>query len=199
MASLERALSDRFDNALVFAHRIHRQQARKGTQIPYIAHVLGVAAIVMEYGGDENEAIAALLHDAIEDAPADVGADDVRRAIGEQFGNAVLAIVEHCTDTDVQPKPPWRERKAAYVASLEHAPDAALRVSAADKLHNVRALIREYRAVGDPLWLRFNPDAGQQGTLGYYRALVRVFTRRMPGALADDLERAVTELEQIVR
>src|SRR5688572_17027721 len=137
MNTLKVPLSGRFDAALDLAHQVHRIQARKGTQVPYVAHVLGVATIVLEYGGDENEAIAALLHDAIEDAPADTGAAGVRAAILEQFGDEVLSLVEHCTDTDLQPKPPWPARKAAYVASLEHAPKGALRVSAADKLHNV--------------------------------------------------------------
>jgi (p)ppGpp synthase/HD superfamily hydrolase len=197
MPTLDTPLTDRFDRAVELAHRVHRQQARKGTQIPYLAHVLGVAAIVLEYGGNEDEAIAALLHDTIEDAPPDFPAAKVRSEIRAAFGDVVLAIVEHCTDTDVQPKPPWRARKAQYLAALEHAPEIALRVSAADKLHNVRALIRDYRSHGELLWNRFNPEAGKPGTLGYYRALVEVFKRRMPGPLADDLERELVELERL--
>ena len=197
MTTLEAPLTIRFDSAFMLAHRIHRGQARKGSQIPYIAHVMGVAALVLEYGGNETEAIAALLHDAIEDAPADMGAQGVRREIGDTFGEEVLAIVEHCTDTDVQPKPPWQERKAAYVAAVQHAPLFALRVSAADKFHNVRSLIRDYRSVGEKLWARFNPEAGKSGTLWYYRSLADVFKDRMPGPLADDLDRAVSTLEAL--
>lgn len=197
MATLEAPLSARFDAAFMLAHRIHRPQARKGSQIPYIAHVMGVAALVLEYGGNETEAIAALLHDAIEDAPADMGAQVVRREIRNAFGEEVLAIVEHCTDTDVQPKPPWRARKSAYVAAVEHAPTPALRVSAADKFHNVQSLIRDYRSFGDELWVRFNPEAGMSGTLWYYRSLAELFKNRMPGSLADDLDRAVDTLEAL--
>jgi (p)ppGpp synthase/HD superfamily hydrolase len=197
MATLETPLSARFDAALVFAHRIHRHQARKGTTVPYVAHVLGVAAIVLEYGGGENEAIAALLHDAIEDAPPELGPHEVRRMIDGQFGAGVLSIVEHCTDTDEQPKPSWPARKRAYLASLEDAPSDALRVSAADKLHNVRALIRDYRALGDALWERFNPEAGKVRTLDYYRALAGVFARRNPGPLSNDLAAAVAELWRV--
>jgi (p)ppGpp synthase/HD superfamily hydrolase len=197
MPTLDTPLTDRFDRAVELAHRIHRQQARKGTQIPYLAHVLGVAGIVLEYGGNEDEAIAALLHDTIEDAPPDFPAAKVRSEIRAAFGDLVLTIVEHCTDTDVQPKPPWRARKAEYLAALEHAPAIALRVSAADKLHNVRALIRDYRSNGELLWQRFNPEAGKSGTLGYYRALVDVFKRRMPGPLTDDLERELIALEHL--
>jgi (p)ppGpp synthase/HD superfamily hydrolase len=197
MADRQKSLSNRIDFAFALAHRIHRQQARKGTEIPYLAHLLGVTAIVLEYGGDENEAIAALLHDAIEDAPPEIGVQKVRDEIRQQFGDDVLEIVEHCTDTDVQPKPPWRARKAAYVAAIEHAPAMALRVSAADKLHNVQSLIRDYRSVGDELWPRFNPEAGKAGILWYYRALANVFNVRMPGALADDLDRAVRVFEEL--
>ena len=197
MAELRTQLSNRVVIALDLAHRIHRKQARKGTQIPYIAHLLGVAAIVLEDGGSEDEAIAALLHDGIEDAPPEMGVAQVRREIRDNFGNDVLDIVEHCTDTDVQPKPPWPARKAAYVAALADAPVSALRVSAADKLHNVRSLIRDYRAVGDALWSRFNPEAGKAGTLGYYQRLAEVFKQRIPGPLSDDLARDVHTLEAL--
>ena len=198
MPVLHKPLSNSFVNAVDLAHQIHLRQPRKGTQVPYLAHVMGVAAMVLEYGGSETEAIAALLHDAIEDAPAGMTVQQVRGDIRARFGDEVLSIVEHCTDTDVQPKPPWGARKAAYLASLEHPPAAALRVSAADKLHNIQALIRDYRALGDDLWARFNPEAGMAGTLGYYRGLVEVFKRRLPGPLSDDLERAFDTLANLV-
>jgi (p)ppGpp synthase/HD superfamily hydrolase len=197
MPDLQRPLSERFDEALAFAHRVHRRQARKGTQIPYFAHVIGVASLVLEYGGSEDEAIGALLHDTLEDAPDDLPPDDVRAIIAGRFGDMVLEIVEHCTDTDVKPKPPWRERKLRYIAAAEHAPLPAMKVSAADKLHNLRALIRDYRLVGDALWDRFNPEAGRSGTLGYQRALAELYRRRMPGPLADELTRALVEIEEL--
>jgi GTP pyrophosphokinase len=198
MATLRRPLSDRFDAALLFAHRVHRGHARKGTepQVPYIAHILGVAGLVLEYGGTETQAIAALLHDAIEDAPEELGAGDVRRIIADDFGREVLTIVEHCTDTDEQPKPTWVERKKRYVEGVASAPEEALLVSAADKLHNVRALLRDYRQQGEALWSRFNKDAGRTGTLGYYRALVSAFSPRLRNPIVADLDRELTTLER---
>lgn len=188
-------LGPRFDAALVLAHRIHRTQVHKGSGIPYIAHVLGVAAIVLEYGGDEDAAIAGLLHDTLEDAPKGVSVDYLREVITRDFGPKVLAIVEHCTDTDVQPKPPWRERKMRYLAHLAGATQDALLVSAADKLHNAQALLRDYRACGEKLWDRFNKEAGRAGTLGYYRALADTFTPRLQNPIAQDLARAVSAFE----
>jgi (p)ppGpp synthase/HD superfamily hydrolase len=197
MARLDRPLSARFDDALALAHRVHQRQARKGTQVPYIAHVLGVASLVLEYDGNETEATAALLHDALEDAPDDLPAHRVREIILVRFGREVLDIVEECSDTTERPKPPWRERKARYLAAAEHASESAMTVSAADKLHNLRSLIRDYRRHGETLWDRFNPEAGRSLTLGYHRALVTVYQRRLPGALADDLDRAMTELASL--
>ena len=193
---LDHPLSDRFEAALVAAHGIHRLQSRKGTQVPYVAHILGVASLVLEYGGNEAQAVAALLHDAIEDAPEEMGPEWVRRTIRFEFGADVLAIVEHCTDTDVTPKPPWLERKKAYVARVATTPPDALLVSAADKLHNVRALVRDYRAIGESLWPRFNPDAGRAGVLGYYRALVTVLMPRLQNPIVADLDRELTILER---
>jgi (p)ppGpp synthase/HD superfamily hydrolase len=190
-------LSERFDAALALAHQVHRRQMRKGSQVPYIGHLLGVASIVIEYGGNETEAIAALLHDALEDAPDDLGVERVRAMIAEQFGLDVLAIVEHCSDTTEQPKPPWPARKRRYIAAAEHAPRPALFVSAADKLHNVCALMRDYRREGDALWIRLNAEAGKARTVGYYRALADLYLRRLPGPLADDLARFVHEFEEI--
>lgn len=197
MASLDQPLSNRFDDALALAHRVHRRQARKGTQVPYIAHVLGVASLVLEYEGTETEAIGALLHDSLEDAPQDFPVHRIREIILVRFGRDVLDIVEHCSDTTEQPKPPWRERKARYIAAAEHTPPSAMKVSAADKLHNLRALVRDYRREGNALWARFNPEAGQSGTLGYHRALVEICQRRLPGPLTDDLDRAMSELEAL--
>jgi GTP pyrophosphokinase len=201
-------LGPRFSEALVFAADIHRQQLRKGTQIPYVAHVIGVASIVLEYGADENEAIGALLHDAIEDAPAALGADKanvVRGWIKLKFGDGVLEIVEGCTDTDEDPKPPWRARKERYVDRIAHEPASVLLVSMSDKLHNASALVRDYRVARETLWDRFNPEAGRDGTLGYYRGLVTAYNSRINavqegrlGALVEELDREVTALENLV-
>src|SRR5437588_8327976 len=130
-------LSTRFEEALVFATQLHREQTRKGTRIPYIAHLLGVTSIVLEHGGNEDEAIAALLHDAIEDQ----GGASTREEIRRQFGDRVVEIVDGCTDTDVMPKPPWRARKEAYLAHIIEATPSVRLVSAADKLHNARAIL----------------------------------------------------------
>lgn len=176
--------------ATALAVEIHAAQLRKGTRIPYVAHLLAVAAIVLEHGGDEDQACAALLHDAVEDGGAHWEA-----VIRDRFGPRVAAIVRACTDADVQPKPPWRARKEAYLAHLEHAGEDAMLVSAADKLHNARAIGADVRAHGQDVFTRFK--AGREGTLWYYRALAEVFTRRMPGTLATELWRAVEELQDL--
>jgi (p)ppGpp synthase/HD superfamily hydrolase len=200
-------LGPHFSEALTFAASIHSDQRRKGTQVPYIAHVLGVVSLALEYGADEDEAIGALLHDAIEDAPAALGtekANGVRGWIRLRFGERVLEIVEGCTDTDEDPKPPWRLRKEQYVARVAHEPPSVLLVSMADKLHNVRALQTDYRAVGEALWVRFNPEAGRDGTLGYYRGLAIAYRQRIQevgdsrlAILVDALEREVSTLEDL--
>ena len=186
-------LSERFNQAFAYAAELHAEQPRKGTTIPYISHPLAVAAIVLEHGGDEDEAIAALLHDAIEDA----GGDRVRQGIRARFGEVVAEIVEGCTDTDVTPKPPWRERKEAYIEHAKDASRSVLLVSASDKLHNGRAILLDYRSLGESLWGRFK--GGKEGTLWYYRSLVTVF-RNHPLAnrpLVDELDRVVTEIERL--
>jgi (p)ppGpp synthase/HD superfamily hydrolase len=166
-----------------------------------------VVSLALEYGADEDEAIGALLHDAIEDAPAALGtekANGVRGWIRLRFGERVLEIVEGCTDTDEDPKPPWRLRKEQYVARVAHEPPSVLLVSMADKLHNVRALQTDYRAVGEALWVRFNPEAGRDGTLGYYRGLAIAYRQRIQevgdsrlAILVDALEREVSTLEDL--
>ncbi len=141
---------------------------------------MSVAAIVLEHGGDEDQAIAGLLHDAIED----VGAEQ-EAAIAERFGPRVAAIVRACTDADTLPKPPWRARKQAYIAHLEHAGADALLVSAADKLHNARAIVTDLRTLGPAMFGRF--AGGRDGTLWYYAALAEVLGRRLPGPLTEEL------------
>ncbi len=183
-------LSIHFEEALLFATRLHAAQLRKGTTIPYIAHLLAVAGIVLDYGGTETEAIAALLHDAIEDQ----GGPPTRQEIRRRFGAEVEAIVVGCSDTDQVPKPPWRARKETYLTGLGHESASVRLVSAADKLHNVRDILAAYRALGEALWGRFN--GGREGTLWYYRALVDVYraTDTVP-ALVDELDRVATDLE----
>lgn len=185
-------LSSRFSEALRGAADLHAKQLRKGTTIPYIAHLLGVASIALHHGADEDEAIAALLHDAIEDAPRDLGANWVRNWLRFRFGDRVLSIVEGCTDADVSPKPPWLVRKEAYVARVPKEPAPVLLVSAADKLHNAGAILSDYRELGDKLWKRFNPDAGKAGTIGYYRGMVTAYT------IAGHHPRLVRELDAVV-
>jgi len=185
-------LSRQFEKALVYASRIHGGQLRKKTRIPYIAHILGVVAIAMEYGANETEAIAALLHDVVEDC----GGAKRLRDIERKFGKAVAKIVAGCTDTDQIPKPPWLKRKTAYVAHVRHAPLPTKLVSAADKLHNVRAILMDYRQEGEKLWSRFN--GGKQGTLWYYRALVNAFGRaKRIQPLAGELDRTLRSLEAL--
>ena len=185
-------LSPQFGKALLYAARIHGGQLRKKTKIPYIAHILGVAAIAMEYGANETEAIAALLHDAVEDC----GGAKRLRDIERKFGKAVAKIVDGCTDTDQIPKPYWLERKKNYVAHVRHAPVSTKLVSASDKLHNIRAILMNYREEGEKLWSRFS--GGKQGALWYYRALVNAFGRaRRIRPLVQEIDRVLTELESL--
>ena len=184
-------LSRQFEKALVYATRIHGGKLRKKTRIPYIAHILGVSAIAMEYGANETEAIAALLHDAVEDC----GGAKRLRDIERKFGKRVARIVEGCTDTDQTPKPPWLKRKRAYVEHVRHAPTPTKLVSASDKLHNVRAILMDYRQEGEKLWSRFG--GGKQGALWYYRALVNAFNGKRIQPLVQEINRTLTELESL--
>jgi (p)ppGpp synthase/HD superfamily hydrolase len=186
-------LSDRFDRALAYAAVIHAGQMRKATQIPYLAHLLGVTSIALEYGADEPEAIAALLHDASEDAGGIGRITDIRA----RFGDKVAAIVEGCTDTVTIPKPPWRERKEQYIAHLESADASTILVSASDKLYNTRAILRDLRRDGDAAFDRFNGK--KDGTLWYYRSLVTAFRKHGDNELIDELDRVVSEIEAIAQ
>jgi 5'-deoxynucleotidase YfbR-like HD superfamily hydrolase len=173
--------------------RLHGGDVRKGTTIPYVSHVLGVASLALEHGANEDEAIGALLHDTVEDATGD--SESVRTEIRRRFGPAVLDIVDGCTDARTKPKPPFRERKERYIAHLPEASPSVRLVSAADKLYNARAILSDYRAIGEALWARFN--GGRSGTLWYYRALADAFRTLGPGRLAEELDRVVSELEQL--
>jgi (p)ppGpp synthase/HD superfamily hydrolase len=184
-------LSHQFDDALQYAVIIHAGQPRKGTNIPYLAHLLGVASIALEYGANETETIGALLRDAGEDAGGRGRIEDIRT----RFGGAVAEIVSGCTDADTIPKPPWSKRKEDYIAHLRTAPASVRLVSASDKLHNARAILRDYRQHGDELWSRFN--GGKEGTLWYYRALVAALTEAGKNDLTEELDRVVSEIERL--
>jgi len=180
----------RLSEAAAFALRIHAEQTRKGSEMPYISHLLGVASLVLEHGGDEEQAMAGLLHDAVEDQ----GAHQLG-IIHDRFGARVAAIVAGCTDADTLPKPPWQARKEAYIAHLEHAgPDIWL-VSCSDKLHNARAICTDLRAHGSMVFDRFT--GGRDGTLWYYATLSSTFERLMPGPLATELGETVREMQRL--
>ena len=144
-------LTPRFAQALTYACIAHSDQLRKGTEIPYVSHLLAVAGLVLEHGGDEDEAIAALLHDAVEDAGGQARLANLRH----RFGDRVAEIVIDCTDTDITPKPPWRARKETYIAHLENASASARLVSCCDKLHNARTIVADLRTQGDLVWKKF--------------------------------------------
>ena len=186
-----------FEQALSFATRLHAEQVRKDTDIPYISHLISVAGIVLENGGGRDEAIAALLHDAIEDQAETFpgGANALRNEIRDRFGDTVLEIVEGCTDAEVIPKPPWKVRKQTYIAHLEEVSDATRLVSCSDKLHNARAIVSDLRVMGDMLWSRFT--GGKQGTLWYYDTLAKTFLRLGPIKLAKELELTVSEMREL--
>ncbi|HEY7582199.1 MAG TPA: HD domain-containing protein [Acidimicrobiia bacterium] len=187
-------LSRRFDDALLFARRRHNTQYRKESPIPYIAHLLSTAALVLEAGGDEDMAIAGLLHDAIEDSEY---TNATYEELVEKFGERVADIVRDCSDAEPAPgaaKEAWRPRKERYIERLGTHDADSLLVSNADKLHNARAVLADYRDLGEDLWRRFNPDSDQ---LWYYRALAQLFLERN-SLLAEELDRVVTELEHLV-
>ena len=186
-------LGPRFLQAFLFAAEKHAGQVRKASTTPYIAHLMGVASLTLEFGGDEDMAIAALLHDVVEDC----GGAPMLKEVKKRFGSRVAKIVDGCTDSDIEPKPPWRERKENYLRHLKDADAETRLVSAADKLNNVRSILSDYREVGESIWARFN--GGRDGTLWYYRALVREFKRSKSSRLIRELELAVAELEMLAK
>jgi (p)ppGpp synthase/HD superfamily hydrolase len=186
-------LTSKFDQALSYAATVHREQIRKGTGIPFMAHVLGVAAIALEFGADEEETIAALLHDAVEDGGGLSRLEDIRC----RFGGRVAEIVAGCTDSELIPKPPWRVRKKAYLEHLQQAPSSTRLVSASDKLHNVRTIKRLYRLMGESFWNRL--EGGKAGRLWYYRAVVDTLRSIESTALGEELDREVSDLEELAK
>ena len=194
MATLARKyrLGKRFDDALGYALRLHRKQRRKGKNVPYAAHLLGTAGTVLDFGGDEAQAIAALLHDAAEDHGGRERLEEIR----ERFGRAVAAMVEDCTDTFEKKKPEWKPRKQAYVASLPGKDRRSLLVSAADKLDNARAIVADLREAGPSTLDRFS---GKRDTVWYFQELVKTFNELEIGALAAELDATVKEMVALAR
>jgi len=195
MAAPNPILGERFSKALAMAVEIHGDQSRKGVNTPYLGHILGVTSLVIDYGGNEDQAIAALLHDG----PEDQGGQELLDRIGDEFGSEVERIVRACSDTlveDPDDKPEWQERKETYLAHLESAQEDELFVSCADKVFNLRAIVADFREEGDVLWDRFTGK--RDGTLWYYRTLTKVFERRLADRLTGELRRAMDALEELL-
>lgn len=182
-------LSQRFMDALQYATQLHSDQVRKGTTIPYLSHLLAVCALVLEDGGDEDQAIAALLHDAVEDQ----GGHETLQEIRLRFGDRVAMIVDGCTDTYEKPKPDWKYRKTEYIRHLSSAAPEIVLVSLADKLHNARSILADLKKNGDVIWGRFN--GGKDGTLWYYRSLVGVFQQISDSIMVQELTRIVNQFD----
>lgn len=175
-------LTSRFEQALIYATQLHANQVRKCGNIPYISHLLSVTALILEDGGDEEEAIAGLLHDAVEDR----GGIKTREAILRQFGERVVRIVDGCTEPYLEPKPPWRDRKLQYIEQMRHASSSVLRVSMADKLHNARSILADWHREGDTVWDKFN--GGKEGTLWFYRSLLEIYEKATDSFLMEELK-----------
>ncbi len=184
-------LSTRFEQALVYATQLHANQVRKGSDIPYVSHLLSVAALVLEDGGDEDEAIAALLHDTVEDS----GNATIREEILVEFGERVASIVDACTESCTIPKPPWRDRKLRYIEQMRHACPSVLRVSMADKLHNARSILADRDREGEAVWDKFK--GGKAGTLWFYRSLLEIYRKTGSNFLVSEIERIVERLESL--
>ena len=183
--------SPRFRHAFDYAATLHAADVRKSTNAPYLSHLLEVCGVVLRYGGDEDAAIAALLHDAAEDHGGKPRLIDIER----NFGKRVASIVYECTDSTKRPKQPWEVRKQVYLKHLPRASRGGLLVSAADKLSNVRAILADHYVVGDQVYKRFKRPKAR--TLWYYNALVRAFSIHLRGALAKEFRRTVAELNRV--
>jgi (p)ppGpp synthase/HD superfamily hydrolase len=186
-------LGSQFESALVYANQLHANQVRKGSDVPYISHLLSVAALVLEDGGTEEEAIAALLHDAIEDQ----GGAKTRDEIRQKFGDNVVAIVNGCTDSEVFPKPPWKERKEAYIRHISEATLEVRRVSLADKLHNARSILADWYKIGEAVWDKFK--GGKEGTLWFYQSFLAAQKEAGCSFLSEELERVVRKIEEVTQ
>jgi len=181
-------LTTRFQAALDLAFELHQDQERKGSREPYLTHLMSVSALVLENGGSENQAISALLHDAVEDQ----GGLPTLERIREEFGEEVAEIVDGCTDAYTHPKPPWKERKLNFLENLTTASDTILLVSLSDKVHNARSILRDFQKEGDSIWERFN--GGKSGTLWYYQSLANIFDKSPYSFLKQELRQIVEEI-----
>lgn len=188
---MEAKPSRRFEEALIFATQLHAHQTRKSSQTPYIAHLLCVTGLVLEAGGDEDTAIAALLHDAVEDQGGLKTLEEIR----SRFGEHVASIVDGCSDAYTIPKPPWKNRKETYLAHLPEATPEVRLVSLADKLHNARSILRDLHTDSESVWGKFK--GGKEGTLWYYRSLVDIFQHHDENFLVDELAQVVGEIEEL--
>jgi (p)ppGpp synthase/HD superfamily hydrolase len=185
-------LGPRLQRAFRYAAEKHEGQTRKQTAVPYLSHLMAVASLVLEAGGDEDMAVAALLHDVVEDC----GGMPRLREVRKQFGPRVASIVEGCTDSFGEPKREWAERKKDYLREVKHADADTRLVSASDKLHNVRTILSDYRQHGEAIWVRFSGK--KEGTLWYYRALSDEYQRRNRNRITRELALVVAELERVV-
>lgn len=185
-------LSPLFTEALIFATELHANQKRKILDIPYIAHLLGVASLVLEYGGNEEEAIAALLHDALEDQ----GGEKTRQEILKRFGEKITQIIDGCSEIYEKPKPSWQRRKEIYIKNISTASPSVRLVSAADKIYNIRSLIKDYRLLGEEIWSHF--QTGKEGTSWYYQELIKAFSQSEITPIIEELIRLQKELENLV-
>lgn len=185
--------SDRVVEAFQLAHDLHRNQTRKGTDTPYLVHLVAVAALVGDYGGTEDQFIAGLLHDAVEDQ----GGQETLALIRERFGDGVADIVWACSDTDVEPKPPWQARKEASIAKTRTLGPEARLVLAADKLHNARTIVADLHAIGPAVFERFKGK--REGTLWYYREKLAALREGWDSAILVPLEAVVAEMERTVK
>jgi len=185
-------LTERFESALLYALNLHRNQYRKQTDVPYFSHLLGVTSLVLEDGGDEDEAIAALLHDAVEDQ----GGIKTLEKIRLKYGERVAAIVDGLTDSYVMPKPPWKQRKTEYIRHLSNASISVIRVSLADKLYNARSILRALLRGERNVWNRFN--GGKEGTIWYYQSLLNEFRKVSNSPMVKELEITLNEVNKIL-
>lgn len=189
MKATQYSLTKRFEDALVYATRLHADQMRKRSSVPYIAHLLGVTSLVLEDGGSEDEAIAALLHDAVEDQ----GGLETLEEISFRYGSDVADMVLELSDSKSEPKPPWQQRKKAYIASIQNASPGAIRISLADKVYNARSILRDVRQAGESAWDKFN--GGKEGTLWYYEQLILAFQEHGSSYLLSELIRIFEQLK----
>ena len=187
-------LTGQFSKALVYAELKHHNQVRKGGDIPYVGHLLTVAGLVINDGGSEAQAIAALLHDAVEDAGGPATLEEIKT----NFGDEVARIVDECSDTDEEPKPPWLERKQRYIDHLADVGDDTLLVSVADKLDNARSMLRDYHEHGPSLWEPFTVK-DPHDHLWYYGGLLKAYRARgCRRWMVEELDRVVEELKRLV-